>query len=63
MPHWRKSSRCTADANCVELAGHASDAVAVRDTKNGPDGPVLMFTRGEFAAFFATIKEGGADLR
>ncbi|TDC51283.1 DUF397 domain-containing protein [Actinomadura sp. KC345] len=59
---WRKSSRCTADANCVEIADSAPGALAVRDTKTGPDGPVLRFSRDEFATLFTRIKTGGLDL-
>ncbi|TDC94986.1 DUF397 domain-containing protein [Actinomadura sp. 7K507] len=62
MPYWRKSSRCTADANCVEIADYTLGARAVRDTKTGPDGPVLTFSRDEFATFVASIKTGGLDL-
>ena len=40
---WRKSSRSTDKANCVEVAV-AVGAVAVRDSKN-PTGGVLAFPR------------------
>ncbi|MEO3744306.1 DUF397 domain-containing protein [Plantactinospora sp. B5E13] len=48
---WRKSSRSGSDANCVEVAELPS-AVAVRDSKD-PDGPVLVFAAGPWAAFVA----------
>jgi hypothetical protein len=39
---------------CVEIA-HITDAVAVRDSKK-PDGPVLTFALGRFAAFLGSIR-------
>lgn len=46
---WRKSSRSSAQANCVEVA-FAGRAVGVRDSKNA-DGPLLAFPGQEWAAF------------
>lgn len=46
---WRKSSRSSDQANCVEVA-LAGPAVAVRDSKN-TTGPVLAFPAGTWAAF------------
>ncbi|WP_433478659.1 DUF397 domain-containing protein [Spirillospora sp. CA-142024] len=60
---WRKSSRCTNESNCVELARLHPETLGVRDTKRGIKGPVLAFSRDEFATFLKTIKEGGLDLR
>lgn len=51
---WAKSSHSCANQNCVEVGGH-DDTVLVRDSKN-PDGPVLAFTRSEWAAFLAAVK-------
>ncbi|AXX32816.1 DUF397 domain-containing protein [Actinosynnema pretiosum subsp. pretiosum] len=48
---WRKSSRSTNVANCVELALGGAVA-AVRDSKN-PAGAVLLFPRPRWAAFLA----------
>jgi hypothetical protein len=50
---WRKSSRSTDQANCVEVA-IASRAVGVRDSKNA-DGPLLAFPGQEWAAFLRTV--------
>jgi hypothetical protein len=52
---WRKSNN-SGDGGCVEVAVLA-DAVGVRDSKH-PDGPVLIFTNREWAAFVAGVREG-----
>ncbi|WP_158844434.1 DUF397 domain-containing protein [Saccharothrix deserti] len=46
---WRKSSRSTSQANCVEIA-HVANRIAVRDSKN-PDGPVLLFGKVDWSVF------------
>jgi hypothetical protein len=50
---WRKSSRSSAQANCVEVA-LTGPAVAVRDSKNA-GGPVLAFPASGWAAFLSTM--------
>lgn len=56
---WRKSTRSQGNGNCVAWA-HLEDGVAVRDTKH-PEGPVLIFTPDEWAAFVGGVKDGEAD--
>lgn len=57
---WRKSTRSDTAGQCVEWAD-LGEAVAVRDSKN-PEGPALIFTRGEWSAFLEGAKDGEADL-
>jgi len=45
---------------CVEVA--MTGAVAVRDSKAGPDGPVLWFSRTEWDAFVTAVKAGRFDV-
>lgn len=60
---WRKSSFSSGNGGqCVEVAGNLPGVVAVRDSKD-PDGPVLVFTPGEWQAFAAGVKRGEFDLR
>lgn len=53
---WRKSSHSGSETNCVEVA-FLGDTIATRDSKNR-SGPVLVFNRGEWAAFLAGVREG-----
>jgi len=55
---WRKSSYSGANGgNCVEVAHTQPAAIAVRDSKD-PDGPELIFTTDDWAAFTETIRAG-----
>lgn len=53
---WRKGSLSSGNGQCVEVAMF-DEAVAVRDSKN-PDGPVLVFTLGEWRAFIGSVRDG-----
>ena len=53
---WRRSSRSTATANCVEVAV-AGSAVGVRDSKD-PDGAVLVLPAAAWTHFVAEIRSG-----
>jgi Domain of unknown function (DUF397) len=54
---WRKSSYSgTNGGSCVEVARNLPGVVAVRDSKD-PHGPALVFTRADWAAFTALLKD------
>jgi hypothetical protein len=54
---WRKSSYSgNSGGQCVEV-GNAAPLVAVRDSKD-PDGSILAFAAGTWAAFAERVKAG-----
>lgn len=57
---WRKSRHSGGNGNCVEVARLPGGRVAVRNSRF-PDGPALIYTCEEIAAFFAGVKEGEFD--
>ncbi len=57
---WRKSSESNPSGNCIEFAALADGSVAIRNSRH-PDGPALVYTRGEVAAFLAGVKNGEFD--
>ena len=58
---WRKSTFSTTNG-CVEVAV-VGDRIAVRDSKQQGQGPVLEFTAAEWAAFLGGVRGGEFDLR
>lgn len=54
---WRKSTRSNASRECVEVAELGGGAMAVRDSKH-PEGGMLQFSAGEWAAFVGGVKDG-----
>lgn len=58
---WKKSTRSTGSGACVEVATNLPGIVAVRDTKDGGNGPVLIFTPAEWDAFVGGTKDGEFD--
>ena len=57
---WRKSRASNASGDCIEVAALDSGAVAVRNSRD-PNGPALIYTRAEIAAFIAGAKAGEFD--
>ena len=52
---WRTSTRSGGNGgNCIQVAD-LPDTIALRDSKD-PDGPALLFTPAEWAAFTARVK-------
>ena len=52
---WRKSTYSSAEGECVEVARHRPDVIAIRDSKD-PGGPELAFTPAQWKAFTSTVK-------
>lgn len=57
---WIKSRRSNAEGNCVEVAVLDGAGVALRNSRD-PDGPALVYTPTEMAAFVAGAKDGEFD--
>ncbi|WP_069768697.1 DUF397 domain-containing protein [Streptomyces sp. LUP30] len=57
---WLKSSHSNAEGNCVEVAALEGGGVALRNSRD-PDGPALVYTPAEVAAFVAGAKGGEFD--
>jgi hypothetical protein len=55
-----KSRHSNAEGNCVEVAALAEGGIAMRNSRD-PDGPALVYTPAEVAAFLAGAKEGEFD--
>jgi hypothetical protein len=58
---WQKSRRSNPSGNCVELAELPGGAgIAVRNSRD-PDGPALIYTPEEIAAFILGARDGDFD--
>ena len=53
---WHKATYSHAANGCVEV-GCAPGVVGVRDSKLGSTSPILAFTRAEWAAFTASLRD------
>lgn len=58
--HWIKSRHSNAEGNCVEVAPLTDGGIAMRNSRD-PDGPALVYTAAELAAFLAGAKDGEFD--
>ncbi|MFE9068495.1 DUF397 domain-containing protein [Streptomyces violaceusniger] len=57
---WIKSALSNAQGACVELAKLPDGEVAMRNSRH-PEGPALVYTQAEIAAFVAGAKSGDFD--
>jgi hypothetical protein len=58
---WQKSSRSNPSGNCVELTRlNGSRDIAVRNSRD-PEGPALIYTPEEIAAFIEGARGGDFD--
>ncbi|GHD25256.1 DUF397 domain-containing protein [Streptomyces longwoodensis] len=57
---WIKSTHSAAEGNCVEVAALDGGGVALRNSRD-PEGPALVYTPAEVAAFLAGAKDGEFD--
>jgi hypothetical protein len=55
-----KSTRSSAQGNCVEAAQLPDGSFAVRNSRH-PDGPALIFNDAEVRAFLEGVKDGDFD--
>lgn len=56
---WLKAQSSGANGQCIEIASTAGK-IALRDSKD-PEGPILVYTPGEFRAFLDGARNGEFD--
>jgi Domain of unknown function (DUF397) len=56
---WLKAQSSGANGQCIEIAS-SPGKIAIRDSKD-PDGPILVYTPGEFRAFLDGARKGEFD--
>jgi len=57
---WRKSIASNPSGNCVEVAELPDGTVAIRNSRD-PQGPALVYTTAEVAAFLTGVRNGEFD--
>ena len=58
--NWQKSKFSNPNGACVEVAHQSNGEIAVRNSRF-PDGPALVYTKAEIAAFLAGAKDNEFD--
>lgn len=53
---WRKANASVGNGNCIEVTPLPEGNVGMRNSRF-PDGPALVFTKAEVAAFFEGVRE------
>ncbi|MFE1199572.1 DUF397 domain-containing protein [Streptomyces olivaceoviridis] len=53
---WQKANASVGNGNCIEVAKLPEGGVGMRNSRF-PEGPVLVFTKGEVAAFFDGVSK------
>lgn len=57
---WQKAAASAPNSDCVEFA-QLGPVIGIRDSKLGPDSPILQFTPAEIAAMLDGAKKGEFD--
>ncbi|MGH7441194.1 MAG: DUF397 domain-containing protein [bacterium] len=57
---WEKSRHSNPNGACVEVAHLPNGEIALRNSRF-PEGPALLYTKPEIAAFVAAAKDGQFD--
>jgi hypothetical protein len=58
---WQKSQRSNPSGNCVEMARLPNgEGIAMRNSRD-PEGPALIYTTDEIAAFISGARDGDFD--
>jgi hypothetical protein len=55
---WRRSSRCSGESTCVEVALLDGDGIGIRDAKLPASSPYLAVDRDSWRAFLSGVKAG-----
>jgi uncharacterized protein DUF397 len=53
---WRKSSYSQGANDCVEVSDRVPGHIAIRDSKLGPDSPILTVTTAQWRALLTAIR-------